>query len=172
MGGSDLTHMMSLDYDTSASSLHLLSASPSVEDLLAEGRVGTDFNELMPSTPKMWIGNIQAPPSTIRAMDDRNRAVSPDSIMQIPKVLMRTSPAKRAKSSPTDDSNIERRVTIWNSKEKRKLSGNSAPFKRNLHEYLRKHPDWQEYKGQDVDANGKKLASKKIKIPPSQQSAA
>lgn len=126
----------------------------------------------MPSTPKMWIdGQTHALPSTIRPMSDRNRAVSPDSVMQIPKVLLRTAPAKRATSSPTDDGNLDRRVTIWNSKEKRKLSGNSAPFKRNLHEYLRKHPDWEEYKDQDVDANGKKVALKKRKIAPAQQSA-
>ena len=35
----------------------------------------------------------------------------------------------------------EKRVTIWNWKEKRKLSGNSAPFKRNLQKYLKRHPD-------------------------------
>ena len=34
----------------------------------------------------------------------------------------------------------EKRVTIWNWREKRKLSGNAAPFRRNLAEYLRKHP--------------------------------
>eukprot|EP00656_Telonema_subtile_P053215 TRINITY_DN7641_c0_g1_i5.p1 TRINITY_DN7641_c0_g1~~TRINITY_DN7641_c0_g1_i5.p1 ORF type:complete len:199 (+),score=61.09 TRINITY_DN7641_c0_g1_i5:173-769(+) len=55
----------------------------------------------------------------------------------------------------------ERRVTIWNPYEKRKLSGNSAPFKKNLEEYLRKHPDWEEYWGQDLDENGRKLFPRK-----------
>ena len=34
----------------------------------------------------------------------------------------------------------EQRVTIWNREERRKLSGNSAPFRKNLGEYIRKHP--------------------------------
>lgn len=55
----------------------------------------------------------------------------------------------------------ERRVTIWNPYEKRKLSGNSAPFKKNLDEYLRKHPDWEEYWGQDLDEHGRKLFPRK-----------
>lgn len=59
----------------------------------------------------------------------------------------------------------EKRVTIWNWREKRKLSGNAAPFRRNLHEYLRKHPDWEEYKGQDRDLNGKKLIKKRLPVP-------
>jgi hypothetical protein len=42
-----------------------------------------------------------------------------------------------------------RRVTIWNWREERKLSGNSAPFRKNLAAYFRKHPDWEEYSGQD-----------------------
>jgi len=42
-----------------------------------------------------------------------------------------------------------KRVTIWNWREKRKLSGNSAPFKKNLQEYIRMHPDWEMYVGQD-----------------------
>lgn len=55
----------------------------------------------------------------------------------------------------------EKRVTIWNPFEKRKLSGNSAPFRKNLEEYLKKHPDWEEYWGQDLDENGKKLFPRK-----------
>lgn len=55
----------------------------------------------------------------------------------------------------------ERRVTIWNPYEKRKLSGNSAPFKKNLEDYLKKHPDWEEYWGQDLDENGRKLFPRK-----------
>merc|ERR1712164_164849 len=60
-----------------------------------------------------------------------------------------------------NDEMAEKRVTIWNWREQRKLSGNSAPFKKNLQEYLRKHPDWEEYRGQDKDMNGKKLTPKK-----------
>merc|ERR1711896_1919 len=65
-----------------------------------------------------------------------------------------------------NDPDAERRVTIWNWREQRKLSGNSAPFKKNLQEYIRKHPDWEEYVGQDKDAQtGKKLSPKKM-LPP------
>ena len=59
------------------------------------------------------------------------------------------------------DQMAEKRVTIWNWREGRKLSGNSAPFKKNLQEYLRKHPDWEEYVGQDKDETGKKANPQK-----------
>merc|ERR1711959_233543 len=64
------------------------------------------------------------------------------------------------------DEDAEKRVTIWNWREQRKLSGNSAPFKKNLKEYIRKHPDWEEYVGQDKDAEtGKKLTHKSMQPP-------
>merc|ERR1719460_714785 len=72
---------------------------------------------------------------------------------------------KRIEESMEDDPAAEKRVTIWNWREQRKLSGNSAPFKKNLKEYIRKHPDWEEYVGQDKDVNGKKLSPKKMKPP-------
>jgi len=40
------------------------------------------------------------------------------------------STPKQDKSVDGDDDNGEKRVTIWNWREKRKLSGNSAPFKK------------------------------------------
>merc|ERR1719238_650871 len=66
------------------------------------------------------------------------------------------SPKKPVPVDYSNDEHAEKRVTIWNWREQRKLSGNSAPFKKNLQEYLRKHPDWEEYVGQDKDENGKK----------------
>jgi len=96
-------------------------------------------------------------------VQDKNpRAVSPESILQFPQFLI-----KRNLPDPVENAESEKRVTIWNFKEKRKLSGNSAPFKRNLEEYLRKHPDWQEYVGQDKDTNGKRLMPKKRRNPSS-----
>merc|ERR1711988_1102392 len=63
------------------------------------------------------------------------------------------------------DEEADKRVTIWNWKENRKLSGNSAPFKKNLQEYLEKNPEWEAYIGQDMDENGrKKYAPRKRKF--------
>merc|ERR1712072_533913 len=87
--------------------------------------------------------------------DQAERISSPKSTMEMP--MMLNSHTK--KSHHTDfshDEMAEKRVTIWNWREQRKLSGNSPPFKKNLQEYLRKHPDWEEYVGQDKDENGKK----------------
>jgi len=85
------------------------------------------------------------------AMD---RMSSPKSALDMP--LMLQTKTKNQPIHVDDDEDAEKRVTIWNWREQRKLSGNSAPFKKNLQEYLRKHPDWEEYVGQDKDENGKK----------------
>jgi len=37
----------------------------------------------------------------------------------------------------------DKRVTIYNRVEQRKLSGNSAPFLKNVNEYLAAHPEWE-----------------------------
>merc|ERR1712216_17190 len=70
------------------------------------------------------------------------------------------------------EEDIEKRVTIWNWREQRKLSGNAAPFRRNLQEYLQKHPDWEEYKGQDKDINGRRVVKRRMPMAPVDQSHA
>jgi len=54
----------------------------------------------------------------------------------------------------------DRRVTMWNPTERRKISGNAAPFSRNLVNYLELHPEWEVYTDQLAD-------KKKRKRPPS-----
>jgi len=91
------------------------------------------------------------------------RVSSPKSALDMPSMLMGVKTFQSALQDD-DDEAAGKRVTIWNWREQRKLSGNSAPFKKNLQDYLRKHPDWEEYAGQDKDENGKKnFAPKKRK---------
>lgn len=105
---------------------------------------------------------------------DEDRVNSPNNIMEAHRMFappMRESKRTLSFSKQHDkhhhhDEDAEKRVTIWNWREQRKLSGNSAPFKKNLQEYIRKHPDWEEYVGQDKDTvTGKKLSPKKM-LPP------
>merc|ERR1712054_438594 len=104
-------------------------------------------------------------------ISDEDRVNSPHNLLDAHRVF---NPPPReskrtlsfSKQQESNDDAAEKRVTIWNWKEQRKLSGNSAPFKKNLQEYIRKHPDWEEYVGQDKDAQtGKKLSPKKM-LPP------
>jgi len=99
------------------------------------------------------IGSYQ---DQIISHDDPYRMLSPKSTMDMPMMLGGYKKPTTTQSMNSNDDMAEKRVTIWNWREQRKLSGNSAPFKKNLQEYLRKHPDWEEYIGQDKDENGKK----------------
>merc|ERR1711871_658470 len=54
------------------------------------------------------------------------------------------------------DEDGTRRVTVWNPKTGKKLSGNAGVFKKNLAKYLRTHPDWVVWTGQDKDSPKRK----------------
>lgn len=86
--------------------------------------------------------------------NDGGRVVSPENVLDMSGAFV--SPHKEPLSprpSPYGEDPWqgmgEIRVTIWNKRDQRKLSGNSAPFRKNLAQYCRKHPDWEEYRGQD-----------------------
>lgn len=104
---------------------------------------------------------------------DEDRVNSPNNVLDAHRMFSppvreskRTLSFKQQERTYDADDDAEKRVTIWNWREQRNLSGNSAPFKKNLQEYIRKHPDWEEYVGQDKDAQtGKKLPAKKM-LPP------
>lgn len=109
-------------------------------------------------------------PSQCRSPDDRVH--SPKNVLDLNQYAFGTVRRERAalsfkreKHDSENDEDAEKRVTIWNWRDQRKLSGNSAPFKKNLKQYIRKHPDWEEYVGQDKDSNGKKLSQKRAKVP-------
>lgn len=85
------------------------------------------------------------------------RVVSPDNVLDARAVFEGGSPDKpplntHAPYAPAGYyGDPEQRVTIWNKVEQRKLSGNSAPFRKNLGDYIRKHPEWELYAGQDKE---------------------
>jgi len=54
----------------------------------------------------------------------------------------------------------EKRVTLWNPTEKRKLSGNAAPFEGNVESYLIRHPVWEVFTNQD-DSNAQRKCNKR-----------
>eukprot|EP00736_Rhodelphis_marinus_P012204 Rmarinus@m.10247 len=66
--------------------------------------------------------------------------------------------------SKASESDKQKRVTIWNKKECRKIVGNAAPMSKNLQQYLKKHTDCEIYTGQDkLPENQKKMALRKEK---------
>merc|ERR1712199_19259 len=52
------------------------------------------------------------------------------------------------------------RVTMWNTQELRKVSGNAAPMEKNVQEYIRQHPEMEVYVAQDQMVTHDQLATK------------
>jgi len=90
------------------------SGQPGSENVAASGTA----SGLQPSQ-----GIVTSLPGNVQAVGETGGAV-----VRYPK-------AGKAEKDPY----LDQRVTIWNRVEQRKLSGNSAPFRRNLQEYLNQH---------------------------------
>jgi len=76
-----------------------------------------------------------------------------DSIMNqgsaAPRPAPVASPPQPSAQAGSGSDTKARRITVWNRKTKRKVSGNAAPMEKNLAEYLKKHPECEMYDGQD-----------------------
>lgn len=67
-----------------------------------------------------------------------------------------SAPEERTAPVWEEDDEETRRVTVWNPKTGKKLSGNAGVFKKNLAKYLRTHPDWVVWTGQDKESPKRK----------------
>jgi len=70
-----------------------------------------------------------------------------------------TSAGSENREAHWDEDEETRRITVWNPKTGKKLSGNAGVFKKNLAKYLRTHPDWVVWTGHDKDSPKRKRYS-------------
>lgn len=55
----------------------------------------------------------------------------------------------KSTSASSGTSHDDERVTVWNTATNRKTAGNSAPRRVHLDQYLKEHPQYELYTGQD-----------------------
>merc|ERR1712166_367282 len=66
--------------------------------------------------------------------------IEADPCMEPGQSAVRSTNTSLSENEQTED----RHITVWNPLTGKKLSGNAAPFRRNLQKYLASHPDWEE----------------------------
>jgi len=106
-------------------------------------------------TPSLVVNSVLKANNLGMKTTTSGRVVSPENVLDT-RAVFEASPNKPPLNQHAPYANAyygepEQRVTIWNRVEQRKLSGNSAPFRKNLGEYIRKHPEWELYAGQDKE---------------------